>query len=162
MLRKQILRPDSETMSPKTSATTMSVADIASVQVSSEDPSYPIDHAFDNHRGPGGTRWMAGEVGEQTIILAFDQPQRVQKVGLEIEEPETSRTQELSLAVSRDGGHTYREVLRQEYNFSPPHTTFERESWAMPVENMTHLRLTIKPDKGGRPSRATVTSLTLL
>ena len=99
MLRKQILRPDSETMSPKTSATTMSVADIASVQVSSEDPSYPIDHAFDNHRGPGGTRWMAGEVGEQTIILAFDQPQRVQKVGLEIEEPETSRTQELSLAV---------------------------------------------------------------
>ena len=61
---------------------------------------------------------MAGEVGEQTIILAFDQPQRVQKVGLEIEEPETSRTQELSLAVSRDGGHTYREVLRQEYNFA--------------------------------------------
>jgi len=115
MLRKQVLRPDSETKSPKTSASTMSVADIASVQVSSEDPSYPIDHAFDNRSGPGGTRWVAAETGEQTIILAFDQPQRVQKVGLEIEEP----------------------------------------------ENMTHLRLTIKPDKGGRPSRATVTSLTL-
>ena len=161
MLRKQILRPDSETVSQATSMTTMAIPDIASVLVSSEDPSSPIDYAFDNHSGPGGTRWVAGEVGEQTIILAFDQPQRVQKVGLEIEEPEMSRTQELSLAFSRDGGHTYREVLRQEYNFSPPHTTFERESWAMPVENMTHLRLTIKPDKGNRPSRATVTSLTL-
>jgi hypothetical protein len=31
----------------------------------------------------------------------------------------------------------------------------------VPVENMTHLRLVIKPDKGNKPSRATVTSLKL-
>ena len=122
---------------------------------------HPIDHVFDDHNGPGGTRWIAGELGEQTIILQFDRPQSLQKVHLEIEDSQMSRTQELSLAVSQDGGHRYQEVLRQEYNFSPPHTTFEREWWAVPAEHMTHLRLVIKPDKGDKPSRATLTSLRL-
>ncbi|WP_447985054.1 discoidin domain-containing protein [Nitrospira sp. Nam74] len=162
MLRKHIVKQDpSETVPPATSASMISIPDVASVLVSSEDPLHPIDHVFDDHNGPGGTRWLAGEVGEQTIILAFDRPQRLQKVNLEIEESEVSRTQEVSLAVSVDEGHRYHEILRQEYNFSPPNTTFEREWWAVPVENMTHLRLVIKPDKGDKPSRATVTSLKL-
>ena len=49
----------------------------------------------------------------------------------------------------------------QEYNFSPPGTTFEREDWMVPAEGVTHLRLWIKPDKGGKPCRATLTSLAL-
>ena len=65
-----------------------------------------------------------------------------------------ARTQELQLAVSSDGGTTYREVIRQEYNFSPPGTTFEREDWAVPASGVTHLRLQIRPDKGGKPCRA--------
>lgn len=162
MLRKRLLKEHAgETVPPGTNATMMSVPDVASVLVSSEDPLHPIDHVFDDRNGPGGTRWIAGEVGEQTIIVAFDRPQRLQKVNLEIEEADMSRTQELSLAVSDDGGQTYREVLRQEYNFSPPDAMFEREWWAVPVENLTHLRLIIKPDKGNKPSRATVTSLKL-
>ena len=60
-----------------------------------------------------------------------------------------------------DGGRTYGEVLRQEYHFSPPGTTFERENWEVRVEAVTHLRLVIKPDKGGKPCRATITSLVL-
>jgi hypothetical protein len=36
-----------------------------------------FDHVFDDRNGPGGMRWIAGEVGEQTIILAFDRPQRL-------------------------------------------------------------------------------------
>lgn len=161
MLRKQVFKQESRHDSPIASATMLSIPDIASVLVSSEDPSHPIDHVFDDRNGPGGTRWVAAENGEQTIILAFDDPQRIQKVNLEIEEPEASRTQELSLAISSDSGRTYREVLRQEYNFSPPDSTFEREWWAVPAENVTHFRLIIKPDKGGNTCRATVTSLKL-
>ena len=52
-------------------------------------------------------------------------------------------------------------MLRQEYNFSPPGTTFEREDWAVTAAGVTHLRLQIKPDKGGKPCRATLTSLVL-
>jgi hypothetical protein len=82
-------------------------------------------------------------------------------VSLEIEETQTDRTQELQLSVSSDGGQTYRELLRQEYTFSPGGATFEREEWALGGEAVTHLRLWIKPDKGGRPGRASLTSLAL-
>ena len=132
---------------------------VATVLVTSEDADHPIDHAFDDRRGPGGSRWIAGEPGEQTVILAFDRPQAIRRVALEVEEPEVARTQELQLAVSEDGGQTYREVLRQEYNFSPPGTTVEREDWAVDSDAVTHLRLVIRPDKGGQPCRATITSL---
>jgi hypothetical protein len=39
-----------------------------------------VDHAFDGNRGPGGTRWIAGETGEQAVILAFDAPQAIRRV----------------------------------------------------------------------------------
>jgi hypothetical protein len=162
MLRKNILKQDkTETASAAMMATRISVPDVAGVLVSSEEASHPIDHIFDDRNGPGGTRWIAGQVGEQTLILAFDQPQTLQKLNLEIEEPDMSRTQELSMAVSHDGGQTYREMLRQEYNFSPPHTTYERERWAFPAEAVTHLRLIIRPDKRNKPCQATITSLQL-
>ena len=134
---------------------------MATVLVTSEAAEHPVDHAFDAHRGPGGSRWVAGEPGEQTLILAFDAPQAIRRVALEVEESEVARTQELQMAVSSDGGTTYRELLRQEYNFSPPGTTFEREDWAVNAEGVTHLRLRIRPDKGGKPYRATITSLVL-
>ena len=72
-----------------------------------------------------------------------------------------SRTQELHVAISRDGGHTYQTLLRQEYTFSPPGTTFEREEWAIQAEGVTHLQLVITPDKGGTPCYATLTALAL-
>ncbi|WP_447985049.1 hypothetical protein [Nitrospira sp. Nam74] len=98
MLRKNILKQErSDTVRSGTSATMISISDVAGVLVSSEDPRHPIDHVFDDRNGPGGTRWIAGEVGEQTVILAFDRPLRLQKVNLEIEEPEMSRTQECGL-----------------------------------------------------------------
>ena len=159
MLRKHIIRAPASTPVPTPGE--IDIAAVATVLVTSEAPEHPVDHAFDAHRGPGGSRWVAGEPGEQTLILAFDAPQTIRQVILEVEETEVARTQELQLAVSTDGGTTYREVLRQEYNFSPPGTTFEREDWAVDAEGVTHLRLVIRPDKGGNPCRATITSLVL-
>jgi hypothetical protein len=95
------------------------------------------------------------------MILAFDAPQTIRHILLEVEEPEVARTQELQLPLSCDGGLTYRELLRQEYNFSPPGTTFEREDWAVTAESVTQLRLLIKPDKRDKSCRATLTSLVL-
>jgi hypothetical protein len=137
------------------------IAALATVLVTSETVDHPIDHVFDTRRGPGGSRWVAAEPGEQVLILAFDVAQTIRRVSLEVEELEVSRTQELALSVSADGGQTYRELRRQEYTFSPPGTTFEREDWAVTAEGITHLQLRIKPDKGGKPCRATLTSLTI-
>jgi hypothetical protein len=137
------------------------IAAIATVWVTSEAADAPIDHVFDQRRGPGGSRWVAAGPGEQQLILAFDTPQTLRTISLEVEEPEMSRTQVLHVSVSCDGGQTYRELRRQEYTFSPPGSTFEREVWAVTMEGATHLQLVITPDKGGTPSRATLTSLAI-
>ena len=159
MLRKQIIKPSPRTPVPPSDG--IDVVALATVLVTSEDADHPIDHAFDVNRGPGATRWVAGEPGEQSVILAFDAPQAIRRLALVVEEQNFARTQELDLAVSYDGGQSYRELLRQEYTFSPPGTTFEREDWELTVESVTHLRLRIKPDKGGKPCFATITSLAL-
>jgi hypothetical protein len=138
----------------------ISIPDVATVQVTSEEADHPIDNAFDHNRGPGGSRWIADGPGEQTVILLFDSPQTIRKIGVEVEELAVSRTQELSVSVSSDGGRSYRELVRQEFNFSPG-TSFERELWSAPEGAVTHLRLEIKPDKGGRVGRATLTALML-
>ena len=159
MLRKQIIpKPSGESASLEGE---IPIADVATVQVTSEQAGHPIDNAFDERRGPGGSRWVADAPGEQTVILVFDSPQTIRKIGVEAEELAVSRTQELAVSVSSDGGRTYRELVRQEFNFSPPDTTFEREIWSTAATAVTHLRVEIKPDKGGRLGRATLTSLTL-
>lgn len=155
MLRKQILTTHGRAAAEK------DIAAVATVLVSSEDPRYPIDAAFDGQRGPGASRWIAAQSGEQTLILAFDTPQTIRKILVEVEEPEISRTQEMAVSISHDGGQTYRELMRQEYNFSPPGTTLEHEEWSIKADAVSHLQLRIKPDKGGKAGRATLTTLAL-
>lgn len=157
MLRKHILQP----VESHARGGEISIADTATVLVTSELPDHPVDHICDGQRGPGGTRWIAEQPGDQTVVLAFDAPRNIDTVSVEIEEREVSRTQELTLATSRDGGKTYREVLRQEFNFSPSGTTFEHEDWRIAADGITNVRLWIRPDKGGKPCRASLTSLVL-
>ncbi len=163
MLRKLIIPAAPHPDDPRRSdeAERMYIPELATVLVTSEAAEHPVDCLFDGHNGPGGTRWVAAVDGEQELILAFDTPQTIQEVGLETEELQASRTQVLTLALSQNGGRTYREVLRQEFNFSPPGTTFERERWIVPATMVSHLRVTIRPDKGDKPGRASLTSLTI-
>jgi hypothetical protein len=158
MLRKQILNDR-----PAVGAPRLDVKDIpalATVLVTSEETQHPVDHLFDASGGPGGTRWIAGADGDQTLVLAFDTPQTIRAIGIEAEEPSATRTNVLIISLSEDGGRTYRERIRQEFNFSPG-TTFEREEWSMPADRVSHIRIVIQPDKGHAPHRATLTSLTV-
>jgi hypothetical protein len=158
MLRKQILTKP-ETVPGQ--GAQKDIAALAAVLVSSEDPLHPIDYAFDGQRGPGASRWIAAQPGEQSLILAFDTPQTIRKILVEVEEPSISRTQEMAVSISQDGGRTYRELVRQEYNFSPHGTTLEHEEWSIKADAISHLQLRIKPDKGGQAGRATLTTLAL-
>lgn len=160
-LRKKVLKMSPSPSSRVPARDEIDVAERATVVVTSESPDHPIDHAFDGKRGPGGTRWMAEQGGEQTIVVIFDSPENVHGVSLEVEEPLLSREQELWLEISCDGGASFREVRRQGFNFSPPDTTFEREEWAVQEKEVTHLRLGIKPDKSGKPCRAMLTTFAL-
>ena len=159
MLRKEILGTTSPAATPSSAG--IDIAALARVLVTSEDPRHPIDHAFDGQPGPDTTRWIAGEPGEQTVIVAFDRAQSIRKMHVVVDEPDVARTQEMEVAISTDGGREYRHVLRHEYNFSPPGSSREHERWTLTADGVTHLRLTIKPDKGGKPCRATLTTLAL-
>lgn len=163
-MRKKILEGESETAGttvPATEGGELDLRRIATAIVTSEAEEFPVENAFDERRGPGASRWVAAETGEQTLILELDQPQRIHSIELEVEEPDVARTQELALAASTDGGASYRELVRQEYNFSPPGTTFERELWSVELSGVTHLKLRILPDKGGRPCLASLTALVI-
>ena len=67
----------------------------------------------------------------------------------------------VQFASSKDGGVTYRELVWQEFNFSPDGTAWEHEYWTVRQDQVTHLRLVIKPDKRRTDLFATLTSLVL-
>src|SRR5262245_66643648 len=75
------------------------IAALATVGVTSEAADYPIDNVFDSHRGPGGSRWVAETPGPQRLLLAFDVPQTLRTLRLEVEERDVSSTQELSVPI---------------------------------------------------------------
>jgi hypothetical protein len=77
-----------------------------------------------------------------------------------VEECEEERTQEVRVEISTDLGRTYRQVLAQDYTFSPDGATFQHEDLRLELLAITHLRLTIIPNKGGS-GFATFTSLRL-
>jgi hypothetical protein len=86
------------------------IAAIATVWVPSEAIDAPIDHVFDQRRGPGRRRWIAAEPGEQRMILAFDHPQTVRTITVAVEELEVSRTRALHVSVASAGGQTIQEL----------------------------------------------------
>ncbi len=134
---------------------------LATIAYSSEDPAHPVEHLVDERVGPGGSRWAAAQPDTvENIVVEFDRPQSVTRMVYEVEETAQERTQEVHVEVSSDGGQTYRRVLVQEYTFSPRGATFQREDVRLEAHDITHLRLTIVPNKQGS-GVATLTSLKL-
>jgi hypothetical protein len=93
-------------------------------------------------------------------VIEFDRPQAISRLVYEVEETMRERTQEVRVEVSEDGGRSYRQILVQEYNFSPGGATYQREEQRVNLRQVTHLRLTIVPNKSGSGT-ATLTTLRL-
>jgi hypothetical protein len=70
------------------------------------------------------------------------------------EENETARTQEFVLRWSSDGGSSAKEIVRQQWTFSPPGSIREVEEYQVQLSGVTLLELTITPDISGRSARA--------
>ena len=77
------------------------------------------------------------------------------------EENETARTQEFVLRWSSDGDDSFREIVRQQWNFSPPQTIREVEEYQVELSNVTVLELIIVPNVSGGAARASLKSLRL-
>jgi hypothetical protein len=129
---------------------------VAVAEVTSEEKEYPVEAAL----VAGETRgWRAAVSGAQTIRLIFDKPQRPTRISLAFEENETKRTQEFVLRWSPDSGRSFREIVRQQWNFSPPETTREVEEFQVALSDVTVLELTIVPDISRGSARASLKSL---
>jgi hypothetical protein len=104
-----------------------------------------------------GEGWLdverAAVPGSQTIRLIFDQPQRLKRISLVFEERETARTQEFVLRWSNDEGSSIREIVRQQWNFSPPGSVREVEEYQVDLPGVGVLELIINPNIGGGPAR---------
>jgi len=131
---------------------------LAQVEVTSEDAAHPIESGLLPGTASG---WRAAEPGPQTVRLVFDQPQRIARLHLEFHEEELERTQQFVLRWSSNGGQSYREIVRQQYNFSPPGTTREREDYPVDLDGVTTLELNIVPDISGGPARASLAQFRL-
>jgi hypothetical protein len=132
---------------------------IVSVEVTSECNSFPSESALLQRDKEG---WRAAEQGSQTIQLIFRQPQRLRRICVVFEETERKRTQEFTLRWSPDQGKSFREIVRQQWNFSSPDATRETEDYAVDLSNVTLLDLTFEPDKENGKARAASLSSLLL
>ena len=130
----------------------------AVVEVTSEQRNYQVEAALVAGELVG---WRATDSGTQTIKLIFDQPQRLTRIALVFEETETERTQEFVLRWSSDGGHSFREIVRQQWNFSPPNAIREVEEYQVDLLGVTVLELVIVPDISRGSARASLKSLRL-
>lgn len=157
MMRKQIInRSSREPVS--TDRAWLDLERLAQVEVTSEETGQPVESALTTGGGPG---WLAGEPGEQTIRLLFDEPQALRHIQLVFEEEKRERTQEFVLRWSGDSGRSYREILRQQYTFSPPGATREVEDYVVNLHGVTELELRIVPDISKGNARASLTLLRL-
>ena len=155
-MRKRPMPPTPETVVPQT-VDWLDLERAAVVEVTSEDKDFPVEAAL----VLGETRgWRAAEPGPQTIRLLFDQPQTIKRIALVFEEEEAVRTQEFVLRWSSDGGKRFREIVRQQWNFSPP-ATREVEEYRVELLDVTLLDLTIVPNISGGAARASLKGLRL-
>jgi hypothetical protein len=156
-MRKRIINRGSRDVSPP-NPQWLNLEALADVEVTSEDAAHPIESALIPGAGSG---WRAEQPGEQTVRLLFHEPQRIKRVNLVFQENERERTQQFVLRWSSDAGRSYREIVRQQYNFSPPGTTVEIENYTFDLDGLTTLELNIIPDISGGPARASLNQLSL-
>ena len=144
-MRKQVTAQDGNTKTlVEEAAGWLDLEEGAQVEVSSEAPGSPIENAL----VPGSMDgWQAAVPGPATIRLRFDTPQPVRRVMLQVSDTANERSQEWTLSAELADGST-RELIRQQWNFSPGGSTEQKEEYAFNLERVQALKLTIDPDRG--------------
>jgi len=157
-MRKQITNQGTQGTPPVDYQDWLDLEHLAKVELTSEDTEHPIELALLTNARLG---WRAQQPGKQTIRLLFDKPHSISRIQLVFQESERERTQEFVLRWSAGSGATFRNVVRQQYNFSPPATTRELEDYTVDLNGLLVLELSIVPDISGGDTRASLAQLRL-
>jgi hypothetical protein len=141
-MRKTTIKPDSVNTFQNAQEEWLDLERFASVEVTSEDPNFPIESALAGRESPG---WRAAERGKQVIRLVLDNPRELHRIRLEFSDTENARTQEFTLRWSGAGG-PMTEIVRQQWSFSPQGSTSEVEDYQVNLNSVSILELELKPD----------------
>src|SRR5215469_14526348 len=142
-MRKRTVRTHNAEQGRQSDNGWLDLEQIATVEVTSEDPNFPIEYACGSNDGPG---WRASEGGEQQIRIIFDNPVSIHRIELRFHEVDCERTQEFILRWSSDSGGSATEIVRQQWNFSPTGSTSEIERHVVDLDAVSVLELAIRPD----------------
>jgi hypothetical protein len=154
-MRKSIIAPGGQN-APTPEDSWIELERLARVEITSEDPRYPIESAFVSNNPPG---WRAGGSGFQVIRLLFDQPQRIRRIWLHFAEPTVALTQEFVLRWGTTDGQPAREVVRQQWVFHPKGSTHETEDYRVDLDEVAVLELAIIPDVTGGEAHASLAEM---
>ena len=121
----------------------LDLSKLATVELTSEDPNFPIECALVPGRGSG---WRAAQKGTQIVRTVFDRPRSLHRIRLEFSEIAIERTQEFSLEWSAKPDGPFTEIVRQQWTFSPRGSTSEVEDYKVNLDSVSILQLTLKPD----------------
>jgi hypothetical protein len=157
-MRKRIIQAGTDENPTTDDQVWLDLENLVEVEVTSEDAEHPIESALTES---GGSGWRAQQPGIQTIRLLFDRPQSIDRIQLVFEEQARERTQEFVLRWSPEGATAVRDIVRQQYSFSPPGTRREVEEYAVDLNGLKMLELTIIPDISGGETHASLTRLRL-
>ncbi len=155
-MRKQLIHAAPPEGMPQESW--LDLEQVARVELTSEDAAHPFEAALVTGSETG---WCAADPGEQTIRIIFDQPLRLRRIWLQFVERVAERTQEFVLRWSADSGKSYRDIVRQQYTFSPGGATSEVEDLRVDLAGVTTVELTIAPDRGRGEAWASLAQLRL-
>jgi hypothetical protein len=136
----------------------LNLDELVEVEMTSENEQHPVEAALMPDRGAG---WRATGPGEQTIRLIFASPQKLQRICLSFMDIQVERTQQYVLRWSSDGGQSFQEIVRQQWNFSPEGANSEVEEHCVDLAGVTVLELEIIPDINGGNAIASLAQLRL-
>jgi hypothetical protein len=145
-MRKSILDPTEQI--PADTAPWLDLERLARVEVTSEDDLFPIENALAQRITTG---WRASTTGPQTIRLLFDQPVSVRRLEIHIVERAAERTQEFAVYAG-PSIDDLREVVRQQFTFSPGGSTEEIEQYTVTLDAVRVLDLRLDPDRAHHAS----------
>jgi hypothetical protein len=129
---------------------------LATVEITSEDSTHPIEGAL----LPGSKSiWRAAQTGLQTLRLIFDSPQKVNLIHLVFTEEHQTRTQEFVLRWSAGDGQPFKEIVRQQYTFTPG--SKEIEDYVVDLNGVGILELEIAAAINSQDVCASLTELRL-
>jgi hypothetical protein len=147
-MRKSIVSPSAAAITP-ISDLWRDLERIARVEISSEDEQFPIEHALGKKATTG---WRAAGTGPQLIRLHFDEPLNIKRLQLHFVDKTSERSQEF--AVFAGTGAELKEVVRQQWSFSPHGSTEEIEDYTVNLSGITTLELKIDPDRSHDPNQS--------